>query len=95
MLAIYGPLQLILGILTYFMFFQIAMYWMLILGIISMDNPLIARIFYGLHFILEPIYRPIRRLVPKNGYVDLAPIIAFVIIISLRQYILPVVFGYA
>ncbi|MCY4303450.1 MAG: YggT family protein [Aestuariivita sp.] len=95
MLAIYGPIQLILGILTYFMFIQIAMYWMLILGVVSIKKPLVSRIFYVLHILLEPIYRPIRRLVPEKDYVDLAPIIAFIITISLRQYILPAVFGYA
>ncbi|MBT7906951.1 MAG: YggT family protein, partial [Marinovum sp.] len=37
----------------------------------------------------EPIYGPIRRILPDTRPLDLAPLVAFVIIISLRDYILP------
>ncbi len=95
MLAIYGPLQLILGVVYFVMIAHIIMSWLLNFNVLNARQPIVASIWNGLNRLLEPIYEPIRRVLPDTRPLDLAPLVALIIVISLRAYILPVIFGFA
>lgn len=95
MLAIYGPLQLILSIVYFVMIVHIIMSWLINFQVLNLRQPLVAQIWDGLNRLLEPIYQPIRRILPNTGAMDLAPLVALIVVISLRAYILPVIFGFA
>lgn len=95
MLAIYGPLQLILGVVYTVMIIHIIMSLLISFQVINPYQPLVNSIWTGLNRLLEPIYTPIRRFLPDTRPLDLAPLVAFIAVISLRAYILPVLFGFA
>lgn len=95
MLAIYGPLQLILGVVYFVMIAHIIMSWLINFNVLNARQPLVDQIWNGLNRLLEPIYQPIRRVLPDTRPLDLAPLVALIIVISLRAYILPVIFGFA
>jgi YggT family protein len=95
MLAIYGPLQLILSIVYFVMIVHIIMSWLINFQVLNLRQPLVAQIWQGLNRLLEPIYQPIRSILPDTRPLDLAPLVALIIVISLRAYVLPVIFGFA
>ena len=95
MLAIYGPLQLILGVVYFVMIVHIIMSWLINFQVLNLHQPVVSQIWYGLNRLLEPIYEPIRRVLPDTRPLDLAPLVALIIVISLRAYVLPVIFGFA
>ncbi len=95
MLAIYGPLQLILGVVYFVMIVHLIMSWLINFQVLNLHQPLVAQIWQGLNRLLEPIYEPIRRIMPDTRPLDLAPLVALIIVISLRAYVLPVIFGFA
>lgn len=95
MLAIYGPLQLVLGVVYFVMIAHLIMSWLINFQILNLHQQFVAQIWYSLNRLLEPIYQPIRRVLPNTHPLDLAPLAALLIVISLRIYILPVVFGFA
>ncbi len=95
MLAIYGPLQLILSVVYFVMIVHIIMSWLINFQVLNLRQPIVSQIWVGLNRMLEPIYGPIRRILPNTGAIDLAPLVALLIVISLRAYILPVIFGFA
>lgn len=95
MLAIYGPLQLILGVVYFVMIVHIIMSWLINFQVLNLHQPIVSQIWAGLNRLVEPIYGPIRRVLPDTRPLDLAPLVALLIVISLRAYILPVVFGFA
>ena len=95
MLAIYGPLQLILNIVYFVMIAHIIMSWLINFQVLNLHQPLVMQIWQGLNRLLEPMYEPIRRILPNTRPMDLAPLVALIIVISLRTYILPVIFGFA
>ena len=95
MLAIYGPLQLVLGVVYFVMIAHLIMSWLINFQILNLHQQFVSQIWYGLNRLLEPIYQPIRRVLPDTHPLDLAPLVALLIVISLRAYILPVVFGFA
>lgn len=62
--------------------------WLLAFGILSMRSAVVAQISYGLDKMTEPIYRPIRRLIPTQfGGLDIAPIGALIAIQVIRYTI--------
>ena len=89
MMAIYGPLRLILDIAFFIMIVHIIMSWLINFQVLNLHQPMVAQIWQGINRLLEPIYQPLRRVLPNTNPLDLAPLVAFIIIISLRDYILP------
>jgi len=94
MLAIYGPLQLILSVVFFIMIVHIIMSWLISFQVLNLRQPMVAQIWMGLNRLLEPVYVPIRKVLPDTRPLDLAPLVAFIVVISLRDYILPVIFGF-
>ncbi len=94
MLAIYGPLQLVLNVIFFIMVVHIIMSWLINFQVLNLRQPMVAQLWTGLNRLLEPVYRPIRKVLPDTHPLDLAPLVAFIIIISLRDYVLPVLFGF-
>ncbi|WP_170515698.1 YggT family protein [Ruegeria atlantica] len=92
MMAIFGPLDLILSIAYWFVLIQVIMSWLINFQVLNLHQQFVAQIWYGLNRILEPIYRPIRRVMPDLNGIDLTPLVVLIIIISLRSYILPELF---
>lgn len=93
MLAIYELLQLILGVVYVVMIVHIIMSWLISFQVLNLHQPIVGQIWTGLNKLLEPIYRPIRRFMPDTHPLDLAPLVAFVVLIALRSIILPSIFG--
>ncbi|MDQ2090971.1 YggT family protein [Marimonas arenosa] len=89
MMAIYGPLALILNVAFFILLAHIIMSWLINFQVLNLHQPVVAQIWYGLNKLLEPIYEPIRRILPDTRPLDLAPLVLFIIIISLRDFILP------
>ncbi len=89
MMAIYGPLRLILDIAFFIMIVHIIMSWLINFQVLNLHQPMVAQIWQGINRLVEPIYQPLRRVLPNTNPLDVAPLVAFVIIISLRDYILP------
>ena len=93
MSAIYGPVFLILDVTFFIMIAHIIMSWLISFQVLNLYQPLVAQIWTGLNRLLEPIYGPIRRVLPNTQPLDLSPLVAFIILISLRDYSLPELFG--
>ena len=89
MMAIYGPLRLILDAAFFIMVVHIIFSWLISFQILNLRQPFVTQLWLGLNKLLEPIYTPIRNILPDTRPLDLAPLVAFVILISLRDYILP------
>ncbi len=91
MMAIYGPLRLVLDVAYFVMIVHIIMSWLISFQVLNLYQPIVGQIWVGLNKLLEPIYAPIRRVLPNTRPLDLAPLVAFILVISLRDYILPAV----
>ena len=91
MMAIYGPLRLVLDVAYFVMIVHIIMSWLISFQVLNVYQPIVGQIWVGLNKLLEPIYTPIRRVLPNTRPLDLAPLVAFILVISLRDYILPAV----
>ena len=85
MTTLYQVLDLILSVLWFLMIAHIIMSWLINFQVLNLRQPLVATLWDGLNRMLEPIYAPVRRLLPNTGGLDLAPLVVFVIIIIIRM----------
>ncbi|AUH65238.1 YggT family protein [Paracoccus zhejiangensis] len=85
MTTLYQALMLILDVIWFIMIVHIIMSWLINFQVLNLRQPLVAQLWDGLNRLLEPIYGPVRRILPNTGALDLAPLVVFIIIIILRQ----------
>lgn len=63
--------------------------WLISFNVLNLRQPVVATVWDGLCRLLEPVYQPIRRILPNTGALDLSPLVAFLLIIILRDIVLP------
>ncbi len=89
MITLLKILQLLLDVAFFIMIVHIIMSWLINFNVLNLRQPLVAQIWDGLNRLLEPIYGPIRRMLPNTGALDLAPLVLFILIIILRDIVIP------
>ncbi len=85
--AILQTLSFILNIVWWIFLIMIIMSWLISFNVINTRNQFVASVWRVLNQITEPILKPIRRLIPPVGGLDLSPLIVFVIIFFLQNVI--------
>ena len=69
-------LLLIISVLRTFIIGHFIMSWLIQFEVLNIRQSFVSQIWYGLSRLLEPIYGPIRRVMPQMGSIDLAPLVA-------------------
>lgn len=85
MVSLYQALNLILDVAWFIMIAHIILSWLISFQVLNLRQPTVAQIWYGLNRLLEPLYAPIRRILPNTPGLDLAPLVAFIAIIILQN----------
>jgi YggT family protein len=61
--------------------------WLYAFNVVNSRNQFVGMIGNGLFQLTEPVYRPIRRLLPDLGGVDISPIVVLVAIFFLQRFL--------
>jgi YggT family protein len=85
--ALLSTLSLILSLVWWVFLVMIIMSWLISFNVINTRNQFVAGLWRAINQVTEPILRPIRRVIPPMGGLDLSPIIVFIIIFFLQQLI--------
>jgi YggT family protein len=71
----------------------VVMSWLIAFNVVNTRNQFVAMLADFLYRLTEPALRPIRRMMPNLGGIDISPIILFLIILFIRlvigMYIIP------
>ncbi len=84
MTSLYEILMMILNLAVFIIFAHVLMSWLINFQVLNIRQPLVAQIWNGLNRLLEPVYGPIRRMLPAQGGLDLTPLIVLLVLYSLR-----------
>ncbi|MBA4338804.1 YggT family protein [Hyphomonas sp.] len=87
MKAILDVLLAILSIATWIILIQAVLSWLLTFRVLDLRNNIVAQIWGGLERLTEPLYRPIRNILPSMSGIDLTPLVVLLIIFFLRSVI--------
>ena len=90
---IYIILDGILGFMMLTLFVYVVLSWLISFNVINTRNQFVNSVWRVLNQITEPILKPIRRIIPPVGGLDLSPLIVFVIIFFLQNWIASMAVG--
>ncbi|MFK7763637.1 MAG: YggT family protein [Roseobacter sp.] len=84
MQSLFQILMLLLNVVWFFIIAHVIMSWLINFQVLNTRQQLVAQIWYGLNRLLEPIYGPVRRILPQMGGIDLAPLAVLLAVAALR-----------
>jgi YggT family protein len=83
----------LLGLLVVAIIISAILSWLVAFDVINLRNQVVYSVAHFLDAVTRPILRPLQKVIPPIGGVDITPIIALLIIQGVRQYLLPLAFG--
>ena len=87
--------ELVIEILTWIVIAGAIMSWLVAFGVVNVRNQFIRLVVDMLYRLTEPLLRPIRRILPNFGGVDIAPVVLLVALAVLREalryYVWPII----
>ena len=93
MLSIYQILNLLLDLLFWVIMVQIVLSWLVAFNVINTHNDFVRQFLTALDRVTEPLYRPIRRILPDFGGLDFSPMVVLLAISILQKILLPNIFS--
>ena len=80
LLAIIDILHYLISVLIWLMIAQFVLSLLVSFNVINTHNQFVGGLWQALDTLLEPIYRPIRKIVPAVGGMDLSPMFAIILL---------------
>ncbi|SMX40190.1 YggT family protein [Octadecabacter ascidiaceicola] len=77
-------LLMIIGVARLFIFAHFIMSWLIQFEVLNLRQQFVAQLWYSLSRLLEPIYGPIRRILPQMSGIDLSPLVALLGLEAIR-----------
>ena len=84
-LVIYQILDLLLTVARWIIILQFILSLLIVFNVINTYNDFVRTVTVALDRMTEPLYRPIRRILPDFGGLDFSPIVVLLIIIVLDR----------
>ena len=94
MFALFQTIDLALNIYTWILIASAIFSWLYAFNVINSSNQFVNSVGTFLYNVTEPVLKPIRRLLPNLGGIDISPIILFLIIILIERVILYYIYPY-
>ncbi len=84
LLAIFNVIDLLLRVLSYIIIAQAIISWLVAFNVINTHSDFVRSFLNALDRITEPVYRPIRRILPDFGGLDFSPLVVLLLIYVVR-----------
>ena len=85
--ALFSTIDLALGIYTWIIIGSAIFSWLYAFNVVNTGNRFVGMIGDFLYRATEPALRPIKRIMPDLGGLDISPIILLLIIFFLRRFL--------
>ena len=86
-------LLLLLNVAFFILLVHVILSWLINFQVLNLRQPMVYQIWDGLNRLLEPVFRPIRKVLPDTGALDFAPLAVFIGIIILRELVARAAYG--
>ena len=89
MITLLQIVQVLLNVLWWIIVIQAVLSWLIAFNVINTSNDFVRSLWEGLRRLTEPLYRPIRKVLPDFGALDLSPIVVLLIVFILSNIVIP------
>ena len=79
--------QILLDVVWWIIIVQAILSWLIAFNVINTSNEMVRTVWTALQRMTEPLYRPIRRILPDFGALDLSPMVVLIGIIILDKIV--------
>lgn len=87
-MAMIGELLILaLNVYTFIIIVQVVLSWLIAFGVINTGNPQANRLIEGLSKLTDPVMKPVQKMIPSIGGIDISPIIVIFGIMILQRVI--------
>jgi YggT family protein len=84
LIAVFQIVDMLLSVLTWIIIIQAILSWLVAFNVINTHSDFMRNLLYALDRLTEPLYRPIRKILPDFGGIDFSPLVVLLIIYALR-----------
>ena len=70
--------NMVVGVIWWIIIIQAIMSWLISFNVLNIRQPFVYQVWSTLNRLTEPIYRPIRNMLPNMGGIDITPVIVLV-----------------
>lgn len=89
MIEFLGFLSTLLTLYVYILIAAAVLSWLIAFNVVNTRNQAVSMIGEFLYRVTEPVLRPIRRVMPDLGGIDISPVIVILVIFFIQSVILP------
>jgi YggT family protein len=86
---LYAIIDGLLGLLVIAIIISAVLSWLVAFDVINLRNPFVYNVARFLEAVTRPLLRPVQKVIPAIGGVDISPIIVLLVIQAFRSYLLP------
>jgi YggT family protein len=79
-IALFDIVLFLLNILSIIVIVQVIVSWLVAFNVINLHQPFVRALYTGMDRLTEPLYRPIRKILPDFGGLDFSPIVLILLI---------------
>lgn len=83
--ALLWLIDTVIGIYIWLLIAQAVLSWLVAFGIVNRHNRIVGTVEDFLWRITDPLLRPIRRMLPNLGGIDISPVILILLLVFLRR----------
>lgn len=76
--TLYQIIDYLVNIIVFVVIVQFVLSLLIAFNVVNMHNQFVAAIYQALNAILEPMLRPIRRIMPSTGAIDFSPMVLII-----------------
>lgn len=85
LLALIQILLILLTVAWWIIVIQMILSWLVAFNVINTYNNFVRGLMRGLDRITEPVYRPIRKVLPDFGGLDFSPMVVIIVLLILHR----------
>ena len=86
---LYFIIDAILGLLVLAIILSAVLSWLVAFDVVNLRNHFVRQFAIFLDAVTRPVLRPIQKIMPNLGGVDISPIIVILLIEGIRRFLLP------
>lgn len=80
MVALYQIVEMITTLIIWIVIVQFVIGLLFAFNVVSPSNQFLMQVYQSLNALLEPVLRPIRRLLPNTGAMDFSPMVLIILL---------------
>ncbi|WP_374943805.1 YggT family protein [Sphingomonas sp.] len=93
MFLVISLVDFLLMILNWVIVAQVVLSWLVAFNVVNRQSRFVASVLQALDVVTEPLYRPLRRILPDFGGLDFAPLVVLLVVFFLRSRVVPYLYA--